>query len=53
MREWWQRLDLDARDAHAYGGILLITIGAWAIYWPAALITSGAILLYLAFRRAD
>lgn len=53
MRALWNRLGLDARDLHAYGGIGLIAIGAGAIYWPAALIVSGSILLYLALRRVD
>lgn len=47
--EWIQE-HIDARDVHAYTGILLIAAGLAHIYWPASLIVSGAILLYLALR---
>ena len=42
---------LDARDIHAYAGIILVAIGANLIYPPAGYITAGAILLFIAFRR--
>jgi len=41
----------DARDAHAYLGLLLVSIGLGAVYWPLALVVSGSILLYMALRR--
>ena len=43
----------DIRDAHCYGGIILIAIGFSFVYWPAALIVTGLILLYLALRRVN
>jgi hypothetical protein len=42
---------LDVRDAHIYGGIALVAAGAGAVYWPAALIVAGAIVLALAVWR--
>lgn len=45
-------LDLDARDYHAYGGVLLVGLGC-AMYAPAAsLIVVGVALFYLATRKA-
>lgn len=45
------RANLDIRDAHVYGGTVLIACGMACIYWPLALIASGGILLMLALRR--
>ena len=42
---------IDIRDAHVYGGIALITFGVAHIYWPAAPVVAGSILLALALRR--
>jgi len=42
---------MDIRDLHAYGGLLLIGIGLAFIYWPAALIVVGSMLVFLALRR--
>ncbi|NMB13070.1 MAG: hypothetical protein GX977_12410 [Firmicutes bacterium] len=41
----------DIRDLHAYGGIILITVGVALMHVPASLIVSGALLLYLALRE--
>ena len=41
----------DLRDLHAYSGIALIAFGLSFVYWPAAPIASGLILLGLALRR--
>lgn len=38
------------RDAHVYGGGLLLASGAWMVYAPAGLIVFGALLLYLGLR---
>lgn len=46
------RQHVDIRDIHCYGGILLIAAGLAFVYWPAALVVPGAILLFLALRRA-
>jgi hypothetical protein len=37
----------DMRDLHVYGGLLLVTCGAWALLGPGALILPGAALFYL------
>lgn len=53
MRGFWQviRTHVDLRDVHAYLGIALIAAGLAVVWWPAALIVTGALLLYLALRR--
>lgn len=33
------------RDCVALAGLTLVTVGTWAIYWPAALIVAGLALL--------
>jgi len=40
----------DARDLHVYGGGLLVALGAWMTYPPAAPAVFGALLLYLGLR---
>jgi len=42
---------LDARDYHAYTGIILLSVGGFMIYRPAAFVVAGALLLWLAVRR--
>jgi hypothetical protein len=42
---------LDARDWHAYTGLLLVAAGLVPIYWPLALIVPGAVLAYVGIRR--
>ena len=51
FRAWLQQPE-NLLDLHTYGGLLLIGIGAGAIYLPAAAIVVGAGLFYLATRRA-
>ena len=51
LRAWFEKPE-NLLDLHTYGGLLLIGIGAGAIYLPAAAIVVGAGLFYLATRRA-
>lgn len=46
-------LDIDLRDVHAYAGILLIAIGCYQVYPPAALIVPGGMLFYIALRSGE
>lgn len=43
---------VDIRDAHVYGGLLLVALGLVFIYWPLAPIVCGAVLMALALRRS-
>lgn len=43
---------LDLRDIHVYGGILLISIGLWFVYWQLSLVITGVLLIFIALRRA-
>ena len=43
---------IDISDVHVYLGILLIGVGTWFIYWPAAPIIVGLILIWLGTRGA-
>jgi hypothetical protein len=47
LRHWWP----DFRDAHVYGGGILVAWGAWGVYPPAGRIALGLVLLYLGMRR--
>lgn len=51
LRWLWLTLDLDERDAHFYGGLVLVAIGAGMAYLPAGFIAFGAGLMYPAVRR--
>lgn len=53
MREVLARVitEVDARDVHCYGGLLLAGAGAWLYAPGAALIAVGVALFYLALRR--
>lgn len=51
LRNWLEQPE-NLLDLHTYGGLVLIGIGAGAIYLPAAPIVIGAGLFYLATRRA-
>ena len=44
-------MKFNLRDAFAGSGLLLVAVGAGAIYWPMALIVSGIVLLGLALWR--
>jgi len=46
----WIAHNIDVRDLHAYGGIVLVAVGLWQIYSPSAFIVSGAMLFYIAMR---
>jgi hypothetical protein len=41
----------DLRDIHVYGGGLLIAVGAWMWFPPAAPMVLGALLVYLGLRK--
>ena len=51
LLKYLKGLPLDLRDAHAYAGIILMSVGFYLVYVPAALIIPGVILLWLAVRR--
>ena len=40
---------VDLKDCAAFAGLSLLGIGLGVIYWPAALIVVGGILMYLAW----
>lgn len=42
------RITLDRRDVLVLVGLGLIAIGCWCIYWPAAFLVPGAVLLWYA-----
>jgi len=47
-----KRLKLDLRDAHIYGGMILIAIGTFGLTgWEGALIALGVVGLYLGTYR--
>ena len=52
LRALIEAADLDARDAHCYGGLFLVGCGAALYAPPASLIVVGAALFFLALRRA-
>lgn len=41
----------DARDVHVYGGGVLVALGAWMAWPPAAPTLLGLLLVYLGLRR--
>lgn len=43
--------EIDARDAHCYGGVLLVGVGAALVAPAAGLIVVGLALFYLAHGR--
>lgn len=45
------RAALDLRDVFVFGGLVLIAIGLWDIYWPLAPIVVGSVLCWLGLRR--
>lgn len=45
--------EVDARDVHCYGGLLLVAAGCWLYAPGAAMIVVGVALFYLALRRTD
>lgn len=47
----WRAIDFDLRDAHIYGGLLLIIYGLAQVWHPGAFIGGGIILMYLALRK--
>ena len=46
----WIRGRLDLTDAHIYGGLMLVAIGAGWIYLPAGLIIAGLGLAFIALK---
>ena len=44
-------ISLDSRDCMFFIGIILVGAGAWMIYQPAGLISSGALLFWTARPR--
>lgn len=48
----WKALALDLRDVHFYSGLLLISYGVWLAWRPAAFMTAGLGLVYIALRRS-
>jgi len=42
---------IDIRDAHCYGGTLLLAMGGYFVYQPLGLIIPGAVLLYIALKK--
>lgn len=50
MRSAWAeiRRSIDRRDALVFLGVGLIAIGCWFVYWPAAFLVPGAVLLWYA-----
>ena len=42
---------VDIRDAHVYGGLLLVAVGFAGLHWQAGLVVLGGGLLYLGLRR--
>ena len=46
----WRWLDLDARDAHVYGGLALVSWACWVVWQPAGAFAGGIGLMYLALR---
>ena len=43
-----KNLDIDLRDCIATGGLAALGTGVGFIYWPAALVVVGIVLLYMA-----
>ncbi len=42
-----KRLDLDSRDGHIYGGLLLAGVGGWQVSWPWTCIALGVVVMVL------
>ena len=49
MRKLFTHIDI--RDAHVYGGLLLVAMGFAGLQWEAGLVVLGGGLLYLGLRR--
>ncbi len=39
--------DLDTRDGHIYGGLLVAAVGGWQISWPWTCIALGVVVMVL------
>ena len=50
MRRAWAMISisLDRRDVLVLVGLLLIAIGGWFVFWPAAFFVPGAVLVWYA-----
>ena len=42
---------VDLRDMFVFGGLALIALGLWDIYWPLAPVVVGTVLVWLGVRR--
>lgn len=52
MKRLLKALVPDMLDVTAFGGVGLMSYGAWRIYEPAGFLTAGALLLVLTLLRA-
>ena len=46
----WPKLkwpDVDARDGHIYGGLLVAAVGGWQVSWPWTCIVLGVVVTVL------
>ena len=39
--------DVDARDGHIYGGLIVATVGGWHLSWPWTCIILGVVVMVL------
>ncbi len=39
--------DIDLRDTHIYGGLLVATVGGWQLSWPWTCIVLGVVVMVL------
>ena len=42
-----KRPDLDARDGHIYGGLIVAAVGGWHVSWPWTCIVLGVVVMVL------
>lgn len=42
-----KRPDLDLRDGHIYGGLLIAAVGGWQVSWPWTCIALGGVVMVL------
>lgn len=58
MKKAWQLLatavaELGLRDAFVFGGLALVSIGAFMVYTPAGLIVPGATFMWLGLQGRE
>ena len=41
------RPDLDLRDGHIYGGLVIATVGGWQVSWPWTCVALGVVVMVL------